>query len=166
MNKTAIFIAFSSIFFFFFNKNAAFAQNTAVAPPTSTGETTGKTAEKPTEKPTERSVEKPTAKAAVLEPIAWNTLAHDFGNIPQGREVSFDFKFTNNTQDSIEIDNIRTTCGCTAASWQEDAIQPTQTTTIPVLFDAHELGYFEKTIKVYLKHIRKPFILTIIGEVQ
>ncbi len=107
-----------------------------------------------------------TAVSKAVEPVAWNTLEHDFGNIPQGQGVSFDFKFTNNTADSIEIDNIRTTCGCTAATWQENAIQPAQTTTIPVLFDALETGYFEKKIKVYLRHVKKPFILTITGEVK
>ncbi len=106
-----------------------------------------------------------TAKTAV-EPIAWNTVEHDFGDIPQGRTVSFDFKFTNNTADSIEIENIRTTCGCTAATWQEPAIQPTQTTIIPVQFDAEEIGYFEKKIRVYLRHIKKPFVLIITGEVK
>ncbi|MEY4926319.1 MAG: hypothetical protein RI894_755 [Bacteroidota bacterium] len=105
-------------------------------------------------------------KAAAKHAIEWNVLSHDFGDIPQGHDVTFEFKFTNNTPDSILIDNIRTTCGCTAASWQESAIQPGQTSIVPVQFDAHEIGYFEKTIKVYLNSVKKPFILIITGEVK
>ena len=98
--------------------------------------------------------------------ITWNTLNHDFGEIRQGNGVVFDFIFTNNTPDSLTIDNIRTTCGCTAASWQENAVQPHTASIIPVQFDASESGYFEKTIKVYFKKIRKPVLLAISGEVK
>ncbi len=107
-----------------------------------------------------------TAKKTAKQAIEWNALSHDFGEISQGREVTFEFKFTNNTTDSVFVDNIRTTCGCTAASWQESAIQPGQTSIVPVQFDAHEVGYFEKTIKVYLSKVKKPFILVITGEVK
>lgn len=98
--------------------------------------------------------------------ITWNTLSHDFGEIRQGNGVTFDFIFTNNTPDSLTIDNIRTTCGCTAASWQQSAVQPHTASTIPVQFDATESGYFEKTIKVYFNKIKKPVLLVISGEVK
>jgi hypothetical protein len=97
--------------------------------------------------------------------IVFDTLAHDFGNIAQGKEVSFEFRFTNHTDQPIIIDNVRTTCGCTAAEWQESPVMPNTTTTLPVSYDALKTGYFEKTIKVWLKHYPKPITLTISGEV-
>jgi hypothetical protein len=101
----------------------------------------------------------------VLQNIEMNALTHDFGQIPRGQEVEFVFELNNQTDQPQLIDNVRTTCGCTAASWQEDPILPKKITRLPISFDAHNSGHFKKKISIFLHAFRKPIVLTIEGEV-
>lgn len=101
----------------------------------------------------------------VLQNIEMNTLTHDFGQIPRGQEVEFVFELNNQTEQPQIIDNVRTTCGCTAASWQEDPILPKKISRLPISFDAHNSGHFKKKITIFLHAFRKPIVLTIEGEV-
>jgi Protein of unknown function (DUF1573) len=102
----------------------------------------------------------------VLPNVEINALTHDFGTIPKNQEVEFVFELTNKTDAPQLIDNVRTTCGCTAAAWQQAPILPNTISKIPISFDAHSSGFFEKKIKVYLHAFRKPIVLTITGEVE
>ena len=101
-----------------------------------------------------------------LPNIEINALIHDFGTIPKGQEVEFVFDLYNKTAVPQLIDTVRTTCGCTAAAWEQAPILPNSISKIPISFDAKNSGFFEKKIKVYLHAFRKPIILTITGEVE
>jgi hypothetical protein len=90
---------------------------------------------------------------------------HDFGEIQRGVPVKFDFKFKNIAGEPILIDAVRTTCGCTAASYPEIPIELNQTETISIEFNAKKAGFFSKKIKVFFDGQHKPEILTIEGEV-
>ena len=52
----------------------------------------------------------------VVEPVVeWlSPLEHDFGDLERGKPVEHFFKFKNISGEPITIDNIRTSCGCTA----------------------------------------------------
>ena len=99
--------------------------------------------------------------------VAWLTEQdHDFGEIPQGRPRSFLFRFKNVSADTILLQTVRTTCGCTAAKYTEEPIAPGETGEIDVEYDAYQGGAFSKKIRVFFDKQKKAEILWIRGEVK
>jgi len=91
---------------------------------------------------------------------------YDFGLIKQGIPSSVEFPFTNISNDSIVIDNVRVGCGCTAPTWESIAIAPDSTGYLTIEYDAAKYGYFYKKVRVFFSNQRKPEILWIEGEVE
>ena len=99
--------------------------------------------------------------------IEWTTpVEHDFGDLVQGDPAEHFFKFKNTSGDTILIDNVRATCGCTTPDWTWDPIAPDSTSHIRVVYDARKKGYFKKKIKVFFSHQRKATVLKITGYVE
>ncbi len=97
----------------------------------------------------------------------WDTpKEHDFGDIQQRNPVSYNFVLHNTSDEPFLIDNVRTTCGCTAPDWSYDPIEPGSYSTIKVTFDAKKIGYFKKRVKVYLSCQKKAEVLVIEGWVE
>ena len=97
----------------------------------------------------------------------WLTpLEHDFGKLKQGIPERTIYRFKNNSEFPVFIDNVRTTCGCTAPDWSPDAVAPDSIGTITIEYDAKKEGYFRKRILVFFNHQRKPDKLYIEGEVK
>ena len=105
--------------------------------------------------------------SASAQDIEWlSPLTHDFGDLQQHVPDSTEFIWKNTTSDTLYIDNVRTTCGCTAPSWSYDPILPDSTTRIKVIYDAKRPGYFKKVVKVYISHQRQAVRLLIEGFVE
>ncbi len=99
--------------------------------------------------------------------VAWLTEQnHDFGDLRAGRPVTCVFRFQNTSSDTILLQTVRTTCGCTAARYPETPIAPMAIGDITVEYDAAQSGHFSKKIRVFFDRQRKPEILWISGEVQ
>lgn len=90
---------------------------------------------------------------------------YDFGELNQGEPVECFFRFKNLSSDTLLIDNVRTTCGCTAPDWSVEPILPQAISEIRVVYDAKKLGYFRKKIKVFFNQQRKAEHLEIEGYV-
>lgn len=98
--------------------------------------------------------------------VEWlSPTTHDFGEILHKSATRHAFHFKNTSDTPFVIDNVRTSCGCTAADWVETPILPDSTATIEVIYDAHDLGYFRKYVKVFLSGQRKAEKLYLEGEV-
>ncbi len=97
--------------------------------------------------------------------VSWDTLEHDFGIIDHKVPVQKTFVFTNESTDSIRLDNVRTTCGCTSPIWSNQYVMPGDTSHIVIEYDAQDTGEFYKQIKVFIRKQRKPEKLLIFGEV-
>ncbi|MFN0212832.1 MAG: DUF1573 domain-containing protein [Saprospiraceae bacterium] len=91
---------------------------------------------------------------------------HDFQHLRQAHPKSFVFRFKNIDTEPVVLQTVRTTCGCTAATWIEAPIAPGEIGEIVVEYDAYKLGEFKKKIKVFFDRQRKPEILWIHGEVD
>ena len=99
--------------------------------------------------------------------VAWLTEQnHDFGDLRAGRPVTYVFRFQNTSIDTILLQTVRTTCGCTAARYPETPIAPNAIGDITVEYDAAQSGHFSKKIRVFFDRQRKPEILGISGEVE
>lgn len=73
---------------------------------------------------------------------------NDFGKIPQGKPVSFDFKFTNVGDQPIIISNVETTCGCTVSKYTTTPIKKGEVGVITATFNAASAGSFTKPLTV------------------
>lgn len=99
--------------------------------------------------------------------IEWQTpTTHDFGTLKKGNPVEHIFTFKNISDAPITVDNVRTSCGCTAPEWDEtEIIMPDSVGTVKLIFDARAAGYFYKMAKVYFNGQKKGEKLFIEGDV-
>ncbi len=75
--------------------------------------------------------------------------SYDFGKIPQGRPVTHDFFFTNSGTDSLRLDQVHATCGCTTPVWKKDPVAPNNSAKITVGYNSAAEGPFEKTVTIH-----------------
>ncbi len=98
--------------------------------------------------------------------VTWLTETnHDFGEIRAGSSARFVFKFQNARSETIVLQTVRTTCGCTAAEWTEEPIAAGANGSVTIEFDADRGGAFRKKITVFFDKQRKPEVLWITGDV-
>ncbi len=98
--------------------------------------------------------------------VEWHEeTAFDFGVLSQGQPEEVDFHFTNISSDTLYIDNVRSTCGCTAPYWELRPILPDSSSHIRIKYDAYKEGHFYKKIKVFFNKQQKAERLSIAGEV-
>jgi hypothetical protein len=75
-------------------------------------------------------------------------IAHDFGKIPQGRPVTYNFELVNTGKEPLMLENVQASCGCTTPEWTKDPIAPGATSIIKVGYNAANEGAFTKNIFV------------------
>jgi hypothetical protein len=92
---------------------------------------------------------------------------HDFGKVNEGDKVKYTFKFVNKGKSVLQIKNIKTSCGCTAALVSKESVTPGQEGTIKVeLNTKNRSGKMSKTITVQSNDPRDPSkILTLYADV-
>ena len=89
------------------------------------------------------------AQEANTDGLLVKELEHNFGKIPQGKPVMYDFAVTNASKIPFKLDNVQASCGCTTPEWnKEELIQPGKTGIIKVGYNAAAPGPFNKTITV------------------
>jgi len=65
---------------------------------------------------------------------------HDFGNVEQGKVLKYSFKFSNVGDAPLNIKNVRTACGCTAAVVKGKKLNPGKEGEIKVTFNTTGYG--------------------------
>ena len=96
----------------------------------------------------------------------WVKDIHDFGEIPQGKPVSVEFTFTNNGDAPLIINDVHTSCGCTASDYPKEPITAGKSSKIKVTYNASAMGAFTKTITVKTNEGEEMKLLTIKGTVK
>lgn len=101
------------------------------------------------------------AKLAIQGPV-W-----DFGEVEQGVSVDHTFHLMNQGSEPLLVDQVKTTCGCTAAVTSATEIPPGQAATVAVTLDTTKLaGRTTKTLTVYTNDPNVPAAgLTLTGSV-
>ncbi len=97
--------------------------------------------------------------------ISFKKEVHDFGEIPQKKEVSTIFVFINTGEEPLLIQEVKSTCGCTVPEYPKEMIKPSDKGEIKVIYDANLPGRFNKKISVFYNGKDSPKTLTIKGEV-
>ena len=89
----------------------------------------------------------------------------DCGQVVFRKPVMAEFELKNKGSNSFTISDIRTSCGCTAVEYPHTPISSGDTFKVCAVYDAKQLGHFEKQIGVYCGDSHKPVILTLRGVV-
>ncbi|WP_407522077.1 DUF1573 domain-containing protein [Lacibacter sp. MH-610] len=84
-----------------------------------------------------------------IESIKLPETSFDFGKIPQGKPVTHSFIIENKGKDSLVLNNVQASCGCTTPEWSKTPIPPGGKTSIKVGYNAAAEGSFEKSITIY-----------------
>lgn len=89
-----------------------------------------------------------TAGTAVAAKLSFKSLSHDFGKIPQGKPVFYEFDIVNQGTAPVALENVMASCGCTTPEWSAEPIAVGKSSTIKVGYNSAAPGPFEKTIQV------------------
>ncbi len=89
-----------------------------------------------------------------------------FGEVPEGPQVTHEFKFTNNGKEPLILSNVRASCGCTTPSWPKDPILPGKESTILVTYNTQgRPGPFTKSVTITSNASEPNKIIYIKGDV-
>jgi hypothetical protein len=147
-------ITFASLFALFLLQGSLFAQ--VVAP--------GSVPVSPTSPPA-------AVTAAPAPPVAGGGILkfeeeiHDFGDMEQGGDASFIFKFTNTGSEDIVIQDAKKSCGCTTPSFSTEPVKPGAQGEIHVKYDSMRLGGFNKPVTVISNASEPTKVITIKGNI-
>lgn len=90
-----------------------------------------------------------TTSAKVAEMLVLKEPSFDFGKIQQSHPVTHEFEVTNTSPDTVKIQNVQASCGCTTPVWKKEPIAPGASTSINVGYNAASEGPFEKLVTIY-----------------
>lgn len=89
------------------------------------------------------------AQQAWLNKMFKGVTSHDFGSVPRGAQLYYQFQLTNIWAVPLEITNVRTSCGCVTATPSLTKVDSRQSATIDVTMDARRFTG-SKTISIYV----------------
>ena len=107
---------------------------------------------------------------AVVNPnaakIAFKEETYNFGEIPEGPQVTHEFKFTNTGKEPLILSNVRASCGCTTPSWPREPILPGKDASILVTYNTQgRPGNFSKVITITSNSDQPNRVIDIKGDV-
>ena len=85
----------------------------------------------------------------VQEVLLLKETQFDFGKIQQGQPVTHEFSVSNNSADSLKLEKVQASCGCTTPVWKNEPVAPGGSTLITVGFNAQNEGPFEKLVTIF-----------------
>lgn len=76
---------------------------------------------------------------------------HDFGELVEGQQVMYSFKFTNTGKSNLVISDVKPDCGCTVPKFPKDPISTGESGFIELKFNSDGYGgkSFFKKVEVY-----------------
>ncbi len=92
--------------------------------------------------------------------------SYDFKEIPEGPQVTHEFKFSNTGKEPLILSNVRASCGCTTPSWPKEPILPGKDGTIVVTYNTQgRPGPFTKSVTISSNSDTPNKIIIIKGDV-
>jgi len=90
--------------------------------------------------------------------IVFKEDVHDFGHVPRGPELQYNFRFTNKGSSVLKIERVQTSCGCTGATVGEKTeYKKNESGEIKITFNTQgRSGHQEKTISVFSNDPENP----------
>lgn len=109
------------------------------------------------------------AMAAIQASAQQITAKHeviDCGNVAYETPVTVKFELKNSGHSALQINKVRTSCGCTTVEYPKGSIPAGDAFTVSATYDAQQMGHFKKDIGLYSNASDKPFYLSIRGVVM
>lgn len=86
-------------------------------------------------------------------------LEHDFGEVIQGSRVEYSFRFQNAGDQALEISQLRSSCGCTAALLSARRLSPGMLGELKVTFDSQGFrGQVQKMVTFETNDPKRPAV--------
>lgn len=102
--------------------------------------------------------EKTLGNAEIDGPDAW-----DFGRVKEGKALKHNFALKNESDKTLMIKEVNTSCGCTASKAKKNVLLPGESTSIEVQFKSKGYsGPTQQYIYVHTDSLDKPIIRFII----
>jgi hypothetical protein len=98
--------------------------------------------------------------------ITFKNSEYDFGQLELNGNGNYSFVFNNTGDTPLNIQDVKTSCGCTVPQWPSKPIKPGRSSEIKINYDTKHPGRFHKTITVYYNGKDSPITLTIKGSVD
>jgi len=98
--------------------------------------------------------------------VIWEKQHIDVGYVMQNKPITVNYTFTNDGDQPLVIEDITTSCGCTAAKHSQEPVLPGESSSIAVTYNAGKPGAFHKSVRVKTSADENYTVLTISGEVQ
>ena len=90
-----------------------------------------------------------TAKNITLK---WSEKVHDFKEIPVGTPVTATFTFKNIGIEPVTVTRVKSSCGCTVASYSKEPVLPGKEGEVSATYNAARQGPFNKSVNVYMSN--------------
>jgi hypothetical protein len=82
--------------------------------------------------------------------ITFDKNTYDFGDLVQGEQVTYTYKFRNTGKSMLIVSDAKATCGCTIPKWTKDPVAPGKSGEITVTFNtAGKMGKQNKVILLF-----------------
>lgn len=106
--------------------------------------------------------------AQLSEALMFSEKNHDFGKIKEADgPVIHEFSFINNGSDTVQITNVKASCGCTTPAWTKEPVAPGQSGIIQAQYNPkNRPGSFNKSLTVILNSSADLLRLFIRGYVE
>jgi hypothetical protein len=84
------------------------------------------------------------------DPAQFNEKVHDFGEIEESTQPStYTFSFVNQSTDSLRINSVKASCGCTTPSWTRAYVAPGDTGYLTAAYRTYNRpGSFNKSLRI------------------
>ena len=83
----------------------------------------------------------------------FDELSKDFGSVPRGPALVHQFRLVNNTKSTVNISNIRVSCGCVSAQALKTTLAPGEETAIAAQMDTTRFTG-AKSVTIYVQFNR------------
>lgn len=80
--------------------------------------------------------------------ISFSKQEHNFGQLPTGKPVSYEFEFTNLGNKPLVLTEVKASCGCTTPSWTKEPIMPGQKGFVKAQYNMAREGKYRKSVTV------------------
>ena len=99
--------------------------------------------------------------------IRFEEMEHQYGTIMKGSDGNCEFKFWNDGNEPLILQNVKASCGCTTPSYTQKPVMPGQSGVISVHYNTNNVGGFSKTVTVTSNAVDNPrVVLRIKGNVK
>ncbi len=108
------------------------------------------------------------SKAQLAETLMFSEKTYDFGPIKEADgAVIHEFSFINQSTDTVQITNVKASCGCTTPAWTKEPVAPGQSGIVQAQYNPRNRpGSFNKSLTVTFESSSEPVRLYIKGYVE